>query len=122
VTYPSLASSRPLPLTGLHISLYHNFELRFARHPFVCFGQVPDAIFVFARRPKRIDCAWQVVRLPLMEFVHDALPKSSPYATIARHGERPMTILRVTRREFVVALGGAAVAYGGAGGAGGNAI
>jgi hypothetical protein len=33
-----------------------------------------------------------------------------------------MTILRVTRREFVVALGGAAVAYGGAGGAGGNAI
>ena len=32
----------------------------------------------------------------------------SPYATIGRHGGKPMTILRATRREFAAPLGGAA--------------
>jgi putative ABC transport system substrate-binding protein len=36
------------------------------------------------------------------------LHKPTPYATIGRHGGKPMTILGVTRREFVAALGGAA--------------
>ena len=37
-----------------------------------------------------------------------SLPKLAAYATIRRHGGKPMTILRVTRREFGAALGGAA--------------
>jgi hypothetical protein len=35
----------------------------------------------------------------------NALPKPSAYATMGRHGGRPMTILHVTWREFVLALG-----------------
>jgi Haem-degrading len=63
-------------------------------------------------------------RLPQMEFVRRHRPHRfrqnaplgqkflrmtryglSPYATIARHGGKPMTILRVTRRKFMAALG-----------------
>jgi ABC-type uncharacterized transport system substrate-binding protein len=39
------------------------------------------------------------------------LPKREAYATIGRHGAKPDAILRVTRREFVAALGGAAGAW-----------
>ena len=38
-------------------------------------------------------------------------PKLGAYGTIGRHGGKPMTILRVTRRECMLALGSAAAAW-----------
>jgi len=42
------------------------------------------------------------------QFLQLPLSNPTPYATIGRLGGKPMTILRVTRRDFVAALGSAA--------------
>jgi putative tryptophan/tyrosine transport system substrate-binding protein len=82
--------------------------------------------YVGASRRKNPTRRVELNRLPKMEFVRRHRPhrfanallaqkickyranQLSSYATIGRHGGKPMRVLRVTRREFVVALGGAA--------------
>ena len=92
----------------------HRFPFAFSPHSTdfrrLLVGNAPFGSFLPGRTPK-------TRKRPLAQKICKyRAHRLSPYATIRRHGEKPMTTVRVRRREFIAGLGSAAawpvLAYG----------